>query len=243
MSNLTTTISVQIDKNDKEKATIILDKLGVSMSGLINMTIKQLIMRGKIPFDVSLPKEENELYNYFTKEELNNTYKELENDMKNNLKSPYYIRFNSGVGEIGNFTIYDARSYYCIEIYIDGNEEYQIRGIRYVDVYKDHATGKMVLIKPLPDDCKHYMYLFKNEYVKAYKKGKLRNNGFGAYRGVENINENTGKMRLYSNCNLTGRDTKINLAGECKKIEMSILGHVIGERKCGDQSLFTTEKG
>ena len=43
MANLTTTISVQIDKEDKEQANEILKKLGVSMSGLINMTIKQLI--------------------------------------------------------------------------------------------------------------------------------------------------------------------------------------------------------
>ena len=94
MSNLTTAISVQIDKNDKEKATIILDKLGVSMSGLINMTIKQLIMRGRIPFDVSLPKEENELYNYFTKEELNNTSKELAYMEKNPEKYKSYNNVN-----------------------------------------------------------------------------------------------------------------------------------------------------
>lgn len=170
------------------------------------------------------------------------TYKELEEDMKDNLKSPYYVRFNSGIGETGNFTIYDARSYYCMEIYTDANGDYQIRGIRYVDVYKDNQTHRMVLLKRLPDDCSHYMYLFKNEYIKAYKKGKLRNNGFGAYRGVENINQNTGKMRLFSNSNLAGRDTCINLAGECVKIEMSILGHIIGERRCGDQSLFITER-
>ena len=77
MSNLTTVISVQIDKDDKEQAIEILQKLGVSMSGLINMTIKQLIMRGSIPFEVSIPKEEYELYKYFTKEELDNTAKEL----------------------------------------------------------------------------------------------------------------------------------------------------------------------
>lgn len=169
------------------------------------------------------------------------TYKELENDINNNLKSPYYVRFNSGVGEEGNFTIYDARSYFCMEIYIDENGEYQIRGIRYVDVYADRHTGKMILRKPLPTGCQHYMYLFKNEYIKAYKKGKLRNNGFGAYRGVENINRNTGKMRLYSNNNLDGRDTSVNLAGECRKIEVTILGHIIGEYECGDQLLFTME--
>lgn len=77
MSNLTTSISVQIDKKDKELATEILQKLGVSMSGLINMTIKQLIMKGKIPFEVSIPKEDLELYDYFTKEELEKASKEL----------------------------------------------------------------------------------------------------------------------------------------------------------------------
>ena len=77
MANLTTAISVQIDKDDKEKATEILQKLGVSMSGLINMTIKQLIMRGIIPFEVALPKEEYELCQYFTKEELDKTAEEL----------------------------------------------------------------------------------------------------------------------------------------------------------------------
>lgn len=77
MAELTTSISVQIDKEDKKQATIILQKLGVSMSGLINMTIKQLIMKGGIPFDVSIPKEEYDLHQYFTNEELENTAKEL----------------------------------------------------------------------------------------------------------------------------------------------------------------------
>ncbi len=77
MNNLTTAISVQIDKKDKEQATEILQKLGISMSGLINMTIKQLIMKKGIPFEVSIPKNEDNLYNYFTDDELENTAKEL----------------------------------------------------------------------------------------------------------------------------------------------------------------------
>lgn len=169
------------------------------------------------------------------------TYRDLENDINNNLKSPYYVRFNTGVGEVGNFTIYDARSYFCMEIYIDERGEYQIRGIRYVDISVNKHSGEMVLLKPLPFGCQHYMYLFKNEYIKAYKKGKLRNNGFGAYRSVKSVNQNTGKIRLYSNLNIYGEDTVVNLAGECKKIEISILGHIVGECECGDQSLFTTE--
>ena len=77
MSNLTTSISVQINKKDKEQATAILQKLGVSMSGLINMTLKQLILKGGIPFDITLPKENTDLSQYFTQEELENTAKEL----------------------------------------------------------------------------------------------------------------------------------------------------------------------
>ncbi len=77
MSSMTTAISVQIDKKDKEEVTKILDKLGVTMSGLINMTIKQVIMKEGIPFEVTIPKEPDDLSKYFTKEELENTYKEL----------------------------------------------------------------------------------------------------------------------------------------------------------------------
>jgi len=56
MSNLTTAISVQVDAKDKELASQILQRLGVTMSGLINMIIKQVIMRGGIPFDVREPR-------------------------------------------------------------------------------------------------------------------------------------------------------------------------------------------
>ena len=41
-----------------------------------NMTLKQLIMRGKVPFDVSIPKNDD-LHNYFTEEELDMAAKEL----------------------------------------------------------------------------------------------------------------------------------------------------------------------
>ncbi len=67
MANLTTAISVQIDSKDKEQVTEILQKLGVTMSGLINMTIKQVIMRGSIPFEVALSKKEDEYLNILLK--------------------------------------------------------------------------------------------------------------------------------------------------------------------------------
>ena len=77
MESLTTAISVQVNKEDKEQATKILQKLGVSMSGLINMMLKQVILRKSIPFDISLPKEEDNLHKYFSEEELEETAKEL----------------------------------------------------------------------------------------------------------------------------------------------------------------------
>ncbi len=170
-----------------------------------------------------------------------NTYKELEDDMHNNLKSPYYVRFNKGIGEDGNFTIYDARSYYCLEVYIDDSSKYQIRGIRYVDLYRDRPSGKLVLKKPLPQQYIHKCYIFKNEYIRVTKNGKVVNNGLGAYRSVENINHNTIKMRLYSNKNLSNRDVYIPVY-DVAKLEISILGHCIGESTCGDQSLFIMVK-
>ncbi len=56
MANPTTTISVQIDTEDKKQVTEILQALGVTMSGLINMTIKQVILKGGIPFEIKEPK-------------------------------------------------------------------------------------------------------------------------------------------------------------------------------------------
>ena len=45
MANLTTAISVQIDREDKEKITPILQKLGISMSGLMNMTYINILQK------------------------------------------------------------------------------------------------------------------------------------------------------------------------------------------------------
>lgn len=41
MQSLTTAISVQVDKYDKEITTGILDNLGLNMSTYVNMAIKQ----------------------------------------------------------------------------------------------------------------------------------------------------------------------------------------------------------
>lgn len=61
MESLTTAISVQVDRKDKEVATGILSKLGLNMSTYVNMAIKQLINKDGVPFDVVNPKPSKEL--------------------------------------------------------------------------------------------------------------------------------------------------------------------------------------
>ena len=50
MESLTTAISVQVDRKDKELATGILSNLGLNMSTYVNMAIKQLINKDGVPF-------------------------------------------------------------------------------------------------------------------------------------------------------------------------------------------------
>ncbi len=62
MQSLTTTISVQVDKHDKEIATGILNNLGLNMSiYVINMAIKQLINKDGVPFEMVNPKPSKDL--------------------------------------------------------------------------------------------------------------------------------------------------------------------------------------
>ena len=61
MESLTTVISVQVDRQDKELATGILNNLGLNMSTYINMAIKQLINKDGVPFEVVNPRPSKEL--------------------------------------------------------------------------------------------------------------------------------------------------------------------------------------
>ena len=60
MESLTTAISVQVDRKDKEIATGILTNLGLNMSTYVNMAIKQLINKDGVPFDVVNPRPSKE---------------------------------------------------------------------------------------------------------------------------------------------------------------------------------------
>ena len=61
MKKTMTTISVQINKEDKELAYEILKDLGLNMSTYINMAIKQLIKNNGVPFKVTNSKPSKEL--------------------------------------------------------------------------------------------------------------------------------------------------------------------------------------
>lgn len=73
MNKQTTIIKIRLNKKDKEQATKILNKLGITMNELINVTIKQVIIKKGIPFEITIPKKSDNLGKYFTKEELDNT--------------------------------------------------------------------------------------------------------------------------------------------------------------------------
>ena len=52
-----TFIQFRTSEEDKREATEILEQLGMNLSTLLNMTIKQVILKRGIPFDVVLPEE------------------------------------------------------------------------------------------------------------------------------------------------------------------------------------------
>jgi len=54
----TTTINARIDLNCKKEAQEVLEKLGLSMSGAIEMFFKQIVLQQGLPFDVKLPNQD-----------------------------------------------------------------------------------------------------------------------------------------------------------------------------------------
>lgn len=52
-----TYVQIRTDEKDKQEASEILNELGTNLSAVLNMTIKQIILQRRIPFDVALPKD------------------------------------------------------------------------------------------------------------------------------------------------------------------------------------------
>ena len=60
MENTTSAINVQVDSKTKKEATEILNQIGISMSTLINATLKQVVINKGIPFKLSLKSKPSE---------------------------------------------------------------------------------------------------------------------------------------------------------------------------------------
>lgn len=58
---MTSAINIQVDSEDKEKASLILKNLGLNMTTYINMAIKQLINKDGVPFEIVNKKEDKDI--------------------------------------------------------------------------------------------------------------------------------------------------------------------------------------
>ena len=93
MESITTAISVQVDKHDKEIATGILNNLGLNMSTYVNMAIKQLINKDGVPFEVVNPKPSKELLD---------AIQEGEDILNGKIKAKKYHSIKELIGDLEN---------------------------------------------------------------------------------------------------------------------------------------------
>ena len=57
----TTPTQIRIDEATKKQAVEILEGLGINLSDAVNMFLKQVVLRGGIPFDVRYPEYKPEV--------------------------------------------------------------------------------------------------------------------------------------------------------------------------------------
>lgn len=61
MASMTSAININVDKEIKDEATIILKGLGLNMSTFINMALTQVVKRNGVPFEVVNPTPSKEM--------------------------------------------------------------------------------------------------------------------------------------------------------------------------------------
>lgn len=57
----TVSTQVRIDETLKRQSTELFTQLGIDMSGAVNMFLRQCVMRGGLPFEVSVPRYRQEV--------------------------------------------------------------------------------------------------------------------------------------------------------------------------------------
>ena len=78
-----TTLNLRINPEVEHDAELVLSALGLSMTAAINIYLKQIALRGGIPFDISLPPAPPDLnVDFMTKEELHATIDSGLDDIK-----------------------------------------------------------------------------------------------------------------------------------------------------------------
>ncbi|MBR2543123.1 type II toxin-antitoxin system RelB/DinJ family antitoxin [Candidatus Saccharibacteria bacterium] len=60
-TSTTIPIQIRVDKKTKEEASELFEELGTSMSGAVNMFLKQCVNTGSIPFRIKRPRPSKEL--------------------------------------------------------------------------------------------------------------------------------------------------------------------------------------
>lgn len=75
-------ININLNREDKEKMEEICEKLGITMTGAINMFVKKMIIEEGIPFEVSTRSIQSTKYNSIPIEELKNTIIEIAEEYK-----------------------------------------------------------------------------------------------------------------------------------------------------------------
>lgn len=144
-------------------------------------------------------------------------------------KSKYKSSFINKINQSNNISILNANKYYCVEVYLNKDNNTNLRGIRFVDLIK--RNGKLQLVNDYPKDYKqHIMYLFKNDYIKIYKEDSLIFKGY--FKSVGNINQNVLSLRKNNvNSNVPKFIGKKYII---KKYNVDILGKIGGEIRCSE---------
>ncbi len=139
-----------------------------------------------------------------------------------------------------NYSNLKSEDYYCLELYKDINDNLNMTGIAYSDLVK--KNGKLYLSEKYntPSDYKkHEMYLFKWDYIFIYdKNSKCIFNGYAV--GSAGVKDR--RIGTAENCTTKNGRICIPVKGSIKKYEISILGKMGGEIKCGEPLLSITER-
>ncbi|HZK17875.1 MAG TPA: type II toxin-antitoxin system RelB/DinJ family antitoxin [Clostridia bacterium] len=78
----TASIFARVEPEVKEKAEMVLNKLGIPMSNAINIFLRQIILQNGLPFEVKITHNEPLVLGNLTREEFNNEMEKGFDDLR-----------------------------------------------------------------------------------------------------------------------------------------------------------------